>query len=143
MDDYISKPFNEEHLYKLIIKYGSLSKRFNDESVIDLTYLQSLSKGDKVFEEAMLKSFVDQVPGELEALNSSIEKEDFHSIRTIAHTMKSTVSYLGMMPLLTRLEEIVDLASQGKDLYRIRKEYEEVKIVSLAGLAEVRKRLQN
>ena len=71
MDDYISKPLNEEELYKLINKYVQ-SNSPNDTSVIDLEYLKILSKGDEVFEKNMIRSFSVQMPEELNRLKSSI-----------------------------------------------------------------------
>lgn len=142
MNDYISKPFNEDHLYQLILQYaGSPVNNGNGKAILDLQYLRSLSKGDKDFETNMIKSFVDQIPFDLAALSSSIEKGDFAAIRMVAHSMKSTVSYLGINQLLPKLEEIVEVATNKKDMGIIKKEFEEVKAVSLAGLAEARERL--
>jgi CheY-like chemotaxis protein len=105
MNDYISKPLNEEHLYKLILKYGQ--KTFNPETpIIDLEYLRTLSKGDETFEKNMIRSFSVQIPEELSELKSAIEQEDYKRISAIAHTMKSTVSYMGMRQIAPLLQQI-------------------------------------
>ena len=86
MDDYISKPLNEEELYKLIIKYAQ-GKPLDDTPLIDLEYLKMLSKGDEVFERNMIRSFSIQMPEELDRLKSSIFDRDYAQIGSIAHNM--------------------------------------------------------
>jgi signal transduction histidine kinase/CheY-like chemotaxis protein len=107
MDDYISKPLNEEELYKLINKYVQ-SNSPNDTSVIDLEYLKILSKGDEVFEKNMIRSFSTQMPEELNRLKSSIIDKNYEQIGSIAHNMKSTLSFMGLnqlTPLLLQIEQ--------------------------------------
>ena len=98
MDDYISKPLNEEELYKLISKYVQ-SNSPNDTSVIDLDYLKILSKGDEVFEKNMIRSFSVQMPEELKRLKSSIIDKNYEQISSIAHNLKSTLSFMGLNQL--------------------------------------------
>lgn len=105
MDDYISKPLHEEQLYRLINKYAS-KKNIHRTSVIDLEYLQTISKGDKVFEKNMIRSFSMQIPEELSKLKTAIEHEDYGKIYSVTHTMKSTVLYMGLQELAGLLEEI-------------------------------------
>jgi len=105
MDDYISKPLNEEQLHKLLAKYaGKMSSQ--PAPVIDLEYLKSVSRGDKNFETDMIRSFSEQVPAELTELKSAIEQLDYRKISSLAHSLKSTVSYLGMKQLTPLLQQI-------------------------------------
>jgi signal transduction histidine kinase/CheY-like chemotaxis protein/HPt (histidine-containing phosphotransfer) domain-containing protein len=105
MDDYISKPLNEEQLYKLINKYAQ-AKSARDTSVIDLEYLKIVSKGDEGFEKNMIRSFSVQIPEELNKLKSSIIEKDYEQIRSIAHNMKSTLSFMGLKQLTPLLQQI-------------------------------------
>jgi CheY-like chemotaxis protein len=105
MDDYISKPLNEEQLYKLINKYAQVSVKAK-ASLIDLEYLQTLSKGDKNFEKSMIRSFSLQVPEELNELKAAIEEKNFKRIAYVAHSMKSTISYMGLQQLAPILQQI-------------------------------------
>jgi signal transduction histidine kinase/CheY-like chemotaxis protein/HPt (histidine-containing phosphotransfer) domain-containing protein len=106
MDDYISKPLNEEQLYKLIIKYAQTAMPDKSATVINMEYLRSLSNGDKSFERNMIKAFSKQVPAELEELRVAIEEKNYQRTGAIAHNMKSTVSYLGLQQLTPVLEQI-------------------------------------
>lgn len=113
MDDYISKPINEQQLYKLIHKYAQIFSD-NDVAVVDMDYLRSLSKGDKTFEKNMMKAFSEQIPAELSKLRAAISERDYKKIESIAHNMKSTVSYLGIHQLSPLLEQI-EADSQNKN----------------------------
>jgi len=114
MDDYISKPLNEEQLYKLINKYAQTALPDKSATVINMEYLQSLSNGDKSFERNMIKAFSKQVPAELEELRVAIEEKNYQKTGAIAHNMKSTVSYLGLHQLTPMLEQI-EAESESKN----------------------------
>ncbi len=114
MDDYISKPLNEEHLYSLISRHARGQNPNPSQQVIDKEYLHSLSKGDVVFEKNMIRTFTEEIPGEVQRLKNAIDNRDYGSIRSIAHNMKSTVCYLGLTKLNELLEQIeADAASQN------------------------------
>jgi signal transduction histidine kinase/DNA-binding response OmpR family regulator len=114
MDDYISKPLNEEQLYKLINKYAQNSKSNATTSVINMEYLQSLSKGDKIFERNMIKAFSNQMPEELKQLKIAIDDKNYKRIGTIVHNMKSTVSYMGLQQLIPMLQQM-ETESENKN----------------------------
>ncbi|HEY1872257.1 MAG TPA: ATP-binding protein, partial [Chitinophagaceae bacterium] len=118
MDDYISKPLHEDQLYKLINKYAA-KKFIPRTSVIDLEYLQSISKGDKAFEEKMIRSFSIQMPEELKKLKTAIEHGDYGKISSVTHTMKSTVLYLGLQQLALLLEKMENESENKSDLANI------------------------
>jgi signal transduction histidine kinase/CheY-like chemotaxis protein len=105
MNDYISKPLNEEQLYRLINKYSKSNSR-NAAPVIDLKYLKTLSKGDKTFEENMIRSFSVQLPAELSELKAAIGQRDYKKIASVAHNLKSTVSYMGLNEVTSILQQI-------------------------------------
>jgi len=112
MDDYISKPLNEEQLYHLInlhARKGNLN-----QPVIDTDYLRSLSKGDIDFEKKMLQAFTEEIPKEIQKLKTAIDEKNYDSIKAHAHSMKSTVGYLGLSKLDAPLNQIEqDAASQN------------------------------
>jgi len=118
MDDYISKPINEEELYKLINKYVQGNSP-QDRSVIDLEYLKIISKGDEVFEKNMIRSFSIQMPEELNRLKSSILERDYEQIGSIAHNMKSTLAYMGLRQLTPLLQQIEQECKKQNGITRI------------------------
>lgn len=118
MDDYISKPINEEQLYKLIHKHALNSSNIK-ASVINIEYLRSLSNGDEDFERNMIKAFSEQMPQELKELKTAIDQKNYKQIRSIAHNMKSTVSYLGLQQLTPLLEQIETESENENGIIRI------------------------
>jgi len=123
MDDYISKPLNEELLYKLINKYTQRTVPGNAASVINMEYLQSLSKGDKTFERNMIKAFSTQMPLELNDLKIAIGDKNYKRIGRIAHNMKSTVSYMGLHQLTPLLQQIETESELENGLARINENF--------------------
>jgi HPt (histidine-containing phosphotransfer) domain-containing protein len=114
MDDYISKPLNEEQLYSLISKHARSENADATLPVIDIKYLRSLSKGDIDFEKKMIRTFAEEIPGEIEKLKNAIDKKDYDSIRSLAHHMRSTVGYLGLDKLSEPLGQI-EMDAESKD----------------------------
>jgi len=120
MNDYISKPLKDTALYNLILFYVQLTASIqsnhstngllhSSKGIVNLDYLHQLSGNDPVFEREMLHQFLLQTPDELTNLQEAIIKDDSLSIRKIAHSLKSTVGYLGLAdtlyPYLDRIEQ--------------------------------------
>lgn len=137
MDDYISKPIDEEQLYKLINKYVQ-SNSINDASVLDLDYLKLLSKGDKAFEENMIRSFSIQMPEELHKLKAAIQNKDYSDVKAIAHNMKSTVSYMGLNQLTPLLEQIEEECKKQNGITRITENFTLIDATCQLAIVEAR-----
>ena len=74
---------------------------------VNLNYLHELSGNDKDFEKIMMEQFVQQTPSEIASLQSAINARDWLSAKKIAHSLKSTVSYMGLADeLYPSLQEI-------------------------------------
>ncbi|MDQ3845964.1 MAG: ATP-binding protein [Bacteroidota bacterium] len=109
MNAYISKPIKEAELYQIIQQFVNTgTSSCEDKLIVNLSYLKELSMGDAEFEHAIIRQFIVQVPEELQLLQEAIATKNMQKIKTIAHGMKSSVSYLGLTdklhPALHRLE---------------------------------------
>jgi signal transduction histidine kinase/response regulator RpfG family c-di-GMP phosphodiesterase len=108
MNEYIPKPIRENELFKIInniLKTNTEKagrKNENDTitghigNVLDLSYLKELSGGNVAFEVSMIEQFLQQVPGELEALQDTFNKKNYVEAAQIAHNMKTSVSFMGL-----------------------------------------------
>lgn len=97
MNDYVSKPIKETVLYNIIARHAQHIPEKNEVPYhINLNYLHQLSGNDKHFEKEILSQFLEQAPEELSQLEKSIKEEDFDSVRRTAHSLKSTVGYVGL-----------------------------------------------
>ncbi len=137
MDDYISKPLNEEELYKLVNKHVQ-STPANETSIIDLEYLKILSKGDEVFERNMIRSFSLQMPEELDRLKSSIIEKNYEQIGSIAHNMKSTLSFMGLNQLTPLLQQIEQECKKQNGITRINENFTLISATCQIAIAEAR-----
>ena len=102
MNDYISKPIKNAELYEILASYGNnqLNEETEEDMTINLGYLKELSGGDTEFENTIIRQFIVQVPEELELLKEAIAVRNNQKIKSIAHGMKSSVSYLGLLDLV-------------------------------------------
>jgi signal transduction histidine kinase/DNA-binding response OmpR family regulator len=143
MNDYISKPIKETVLYNMIGRHAQEVPV--SEPVlryIKLNYLEELSGGDKTFEKQILQQFLQQTPEELNQLQQAVDSEAYDTIKQTAHSLKSTVGYMGLTeelhPYLTRMEQE---ATAGKtDAMNVDLDY--VKATCSAALKEVEVVLQ-
>ncbi|WP_265130410.1 hybrid sensor histidine kinase/response regulator [Chryseobacterium oranimense] len=136
MNEYISKPVNEEELFMLISKFGFKEKNKNerktenpssDYQYIDLSYMQTVSGGDKSFEKMVSQQFIENIPNHLQKLIVAYENKDFQEVKLWAHDLKSSIAIMGLHPLLKEKLDILETASEGNpDLQKILPEVQKV-----------------
>ncbi|OQP62681.1 hypothetical protein A3860_27095 [Niastella vici] len=119
MNDYISKPIHEKELYTLLKTYLGNDRSTNIESLknelhyIDLNFLEDMVMGSSDFLKTIVKQFLKQFPGEMEALKNAVDQKDAHQVATLAHHIQSTVSILGKnTPFFQQLEKLEKLAKK-------------------------------
>ena len=111
MNGYITKPFKEEELYAVLVNFleieradlaisGARKASGDSSSVIDFTEVEKISGGNKLFVKELADIFCSQVQQELGELNTAYHAKDLKALRSIAHSMKSTVGYMGLLQKL-------------------------------------------
>lgn len=92
----------------------------NSKSVCNLNYLSELMGGKIHLIKKIMDTFLVQVKEELKSMNNAITKKDYTITKNLAHTMKSTVSIMGISILLPVLQEMEDLGTDTtcSDSYR-------------------------
>jgi CheY-like chemotaxis protein len=111
MNDYVSKPIKETILYNIIARHAQHISGHNGAVLkhIRLEYLHQLSGNDPKFEKEILEQFLQQVPEEIGQLEEHISANDFDMVRRTAHSLKSTVGYVGLAdelhPYLEKIEK--------------------------------------
>lgn len=144
MDDYVSKPIKETVLYNIIARHAQhIPEKANSVHHIQLDYLHQLSGNDKDFEKEILQQFSKQAPEELSQLEKSIHEKDFDAVRRTAHSLKSTVGYVGLskelQPYLDQIEK--DAITQNEANFQ--SNYKPVKLKCEQALSEVKTLLDN
>ncbi len=141
MNDYISKPINESELYDIILKCTNSNKKQLNQasSIIDLDYLNELSKGDKNFEAEMIRQFIVQVPEEINSLKSFITEKNYDAVKSAAHGLKSSVSFVGLTSKLQPvLDQIERHASSKNGADEIQRNFEELQQVCANAVEEAK-----
>jgi signal transduction histidine kinase/DNA-binding response OmpR family regulator len=143
MNDYVSKPIKETVLYNIIARHAQHnSENASDNSQLNLDYLHQLSGNDKEFEKQILQQFALQIPEELNHLHQSIEENNFDAIRRTAHSMKSTVGYVGLAGQLHPALERMERNAENEKNEMMKQDFQYVKESCEATLFEVQKHLQ-
>ena len=136
MNEYISKPIKEEELFKLIAAFGLKESNSEETNIIqsdpvfqhiDLSYMQSVSGGNKAFEQTVTKQFIDNVPLHLEQLITAYQNQDFKMVKLRAHDLQSSAAIMGLLPLLEEKLDILELAAeQNATLQQILNDLEKI-----------------
>lgn len=106
MNDYIFKPIREKELLALIKRYAPDRKRQLSEKAppepggreipgFDYDYVLEVSRGQPERLREMAQLFLVQSDKELGQLTEAANANNFGLLATVAHSMKSTVSYMG------------------------------------------------
>ncbi len=143
MNDYVSKPIKETVLYNIIARHAQYHIENSNvtSSLLNLDYLHQLSGNDHEFETQILRQFVLQVPEELSKLHQSINDNDFNMIRRTAHSLKSTVGYVGLADQLHAVLERIEKMAEGQNKEMMKEDFSYVQEKCLATLTEVKKYL--
>jgi len=106
-------------------------------------FRSQLSGNDKDFEREILKQFVYQAPDELSQLDTFIRENDFDSIRRTAHSLKSTVGYVGLAEELHPYLECIEKDAVVEKTTDFVVNFKHVKLKCEAALNEVKTLLDN
>lgn len=109
---------------------------------VNLDYLHELSGNDKDFEKVMMEQFIQQTPAEIASLQASIEAQDWLSAKKIAHSLKSTVSYMGLADELHPSLQDIEKAAVSDDPSAIPTKFSHIKQVSENAVKEIQVMLQ-
>lgn len=130
MNDYISKPFNPEKLYHLLLKWGyhkepeviasskkEAAKEAQLSSLVDLTLLHEKAEGDSEYLREMFEAFLEMIPVYKDELLQHFGALNDVELRKSAHQLLSPSKLFGLhdtVPLLISLQKNVDLKESEK-----------------------------
>ncbi|WKN29933.1 Hpt domain-containing protein [Porifericola rhodea] len=63
---------------------------------VDLSYMKEISDGDSDFIEAMVSSFVSEMPEMLYLLNIYLKSKDWEGMSKLAHKIKPSIQFMGL-----------------------------------------------
>ncbi|SFQ66531.1 Signal transduction histidine kinase [Flavobacterium akiainvivens] len=145
MNEYLSKPINEDELFKLISNFGlkEFGKKPSKEKeisfayeYINLGYMKSVSNGSLDFERKVTQQFLDITPHQLQELKLCYENNDFKLVKLKAHDLKSSVAIMGLLSLLEEKLDILELTNDENTTSQ--KALEELKDILLKSFFEAK-----
>lgn len=114
-----------------------------EENVCNLGYLIDAMGGKKNLIKEIIDIFLKQVPEELQSISDAIIKIDYPSIKGFAHTMKSSVSIMGISMLTPILQEMEDLGAAKGDMEKIKTLNHKLNLVCTQAMGEIEKEKPN
>ena len=131
MNDFVSKPLESEKLFKkmkALIENPKL-KGFDkgekeqllkiNQDLTDLSYLKEISGGSEELMKEMIEIFLSETPDMLHGLTESAKTEDWKTFREIAHKIKPSITYAGIVSAEKLIEKIHEDAKNQTNLDEI------------------------
>lgn len=109
----------------------------SNENVCDFKYLIDLMGSKKNLVKGIMDAFLSQVPEDLKHINDAILKVDYSTIKIFAHTMKSSVSIMGITVLVPFLQKMEDLAEITTDIEEIKLLNEKIILICKQAIEEI------
>jgi DNA-binding response OmpR family regulator len=114
MNDYLSKPFEEEDLIRLIAKWLGRETHFGPAKtttvthapLYDLSKLKHITRGDEKFIVKMLHLFINETMSGIASLERAFEEKDIKQVKFLAHRMKSSLNNLNIFSAARIAEQI-------------------------------------
>jgi CheY-like chemotaxis protein/HPt (histidine-containing phosphotransfer) domain-containing protein len=151
--EILNKPIQEDILRQKIERYaenllpheqvGFDNMSRITRSVINLDYLNGISKGRKEFVIEMARLFVLQFPKELLAAETALRQNDFVGLSRATHSMKSTVGFVGMhaggIQLISELErKSTEILSPSTSIQTLSMLFTQVKKIGYKAVSEMK-----
>lgn len=125
INDFLSKPFKEEDLFKKIVNLTDLEnseyihKDINQpnsraemknekNNLFSLEELRQLSNGDEKFVEEMINIFIKTTTEGMNAIEKALDKKEYHTIAEYTHKLSPPCRHMGADELYTKFKTIED-----------------------------------
>lgn len=102
MDDYVTKPYDEEDLFRKIDyvmqrkSAFSMVEKNSEVPLYDLSQLKQISRGNQDFESKMLDIFKKLMLESTQLLQEAIKENEVNVIKKIVHKIKPSLSQMGV-----------------------------------------------
>lgn len=113
------------------------------KNACDFSYLSEMMGGKKSLIIGILDAFLEQIPEELISINEAVTKTNYAIIKNVAHTMKSTVSIMGIYSLEPILKEMEELGATTGSIEKIRELNLKINSICKKAIEEVKKEKLN
>ncbi|PXW09768.1 PAS domain S-box-containing protein [Chryseobacterium sp. CBTAP 102] len=134
MNDYITKPFNEENLLKIIYKYVKIPEKTIEtmsdagETFYSLKNIQVLSRGDKDFMRKMLLIFIGQTETTLPIMKKAFDEKNYVEIGRLMHKIRPSIQAMGINSIENEVKQLELLTiEENKEFPELSSLFEKIK----------------
>ncbi|RSK43128.1 PAS domain S-box protein [Hymenobacter rigui] len=108
MNDYLSKPFQEDDLLKIMYEWVAVQQQKKDVSrrLYSLEALEHVANHDQKFIAVMLQTFIRSSQEVLVSLQLELAQHNVAGIRAAAHKLKPSLHHLQIIPVLQIIEDL-------------------------------------
>jgi HPt (histidine-containing phosphotransfer) domain-containing protein len=106
--------------------------------IYNLDKINEMAEGDVEFINSVISVFLDEVPQDLEGLESALEEEDHEKVYQLAHKIKPNVDLLGMEQTRAAALEIETLGKKAANMNEIREVFPALKKDILQVISELK-----
>ncbi len=110
--------------------------------IYSLDKINEMAAGDEDFVQSVVTVFLEEVPHDLEALETAIAEKDFENVYKLAHKIKPNVDLFGMEQSRATALEIETLGKSAENSAEIESKFPLLKKDVLQVIAELRKDFQ-
>ncbi|EDM34017.1 sensory box histidine kinase/response regulator [Pedobacter sp. BAL39] len=117
MNDYISKPVNEQELLEMIHKVTAVAGSGDRHLVyrhINLEYIKDMGKGNAGYERNMTSHFVQRIPEDMQRLHEGLRNGDNDLIRRTAHSLRTTLAIMGVLQQAVHLLDALEFPTAAQ-----------------------------
>ncbi len=129
MNDYVTKPFDEDVFIETIAKHtlnkkslipNSVAKQtFSSQKLYNLASLNKLSRGNNEFVIKMINIFVEQTADTIEKSATAINLNNFVEASQLIHKIKPSTESLGITTLIKQITLLEKLTKETSDKEQI------------------------
>ncbi len=163
MNACVGKPIEEECLNAVLVKYTLVGVKptpitdyrlpttgdsqlptteSSSSPLYNLEFLKQIGGGDEGFLRMMVQLFIDNMPLNIEALNTAINSQDWEATWKAAHKMKSTIDSMNIVSLKQVIRDIEISGKKLENLHQIPVLRDKVVNVINACIEDLRKSCQ-
>jgi signal transduction histidine kinase/CheY-like chemotaxis protein/HPt (histidine-containing phosphotransfer) domain-containing protein len=139
MNDYISKPVNEQELMELIRKVTESETQPQEPPLpqynyLNLDYLKDMGKGNIAYERKVTGYFIQRVPEDMRTLHTALYHDDYGVIRKTAHSLRTTLAIMGVLACTVHLLDELEFPEAEKS--ELKDVIASLEIICVAAVAE-------
>jgi len=111
------------------------------EKSINLTFLNSMTGGNKEKIAKYINLFLQHAPGLVTQMDTNLQNSDWSGLKTTSHTLKSQFSYMGAAEAQSLALQIEKNAGEQINLEQVASQVEQVKTIFQKACAELQAEL--